>query len=112
MKKEVLIVEDKKIESQALAELVKEIDSKCDVYEAKDENEAYAIAMKNTIDVFLVDIILHPEKTGDHSGIDFVQNIRTVDKYKFTTIVIITSLYDSRMSIFSSVKSNGFSTKL
>ena len=111
MKKEVLIVEDKKIESQALAELVKEIDSKCDVYEAKDENEAYAIAMKNTIDVFLVDIILHPEKTGDHSGIDFVQNIRTVDKYKFTPIVIITSLYDSRMSIFSSVRYYSFVEK-
>ncbi len=109
--KEVLIIEDKEIERKTLKKIVSEIDSHARIYEAKDEEEAYVIAMKTTIDVFLVDIILHPEHTGDQAGAEFAQNIRTVDKYRFTPIIIVTSLYDSRMSIFSAVRYYSFIEK-
>lgn len=109
--KEVLIIEDKEIERKTLKSIVKSLQSDARVYEAKDESEAYAIAMKTTIDVFLVDIILHPERSGDQSGAEFAQNIRSVDKYRFTPIIIVTSLYDSRMSIFSAVRYYSFIEK-
>lgn len=109
--KEVLIIEDKEIERKALKQIVSEIDSHARIYEAKDEGEAYVIAMKTTIDVFLVDIILHPEHTGDQAGAEFAQNIRTVEKYRFTPIIIVTSLYDSKMSIFTAVRYYSFIEK-
>lgn len=78
--KEVLILEDKEDARLALEHLVKQVDSNARIYMASDEEEAYVIAMKKTIDVFLIDIILHPEIPGDQSGVDFVQSMRTVEK--------------------------------
>ena len=55
--KEVLILEDKSETRKVLAGLVKEVRSDAVIYEAADEKTAYDIAMKRTIDLFLVDII-------------------------------------------------------
>ena len=82
--KEVLILEDKEESRRILEELVKQVQPDADVYAVSSEDEAYAIAMKRTIDLFLVDIILHPETMGDQSGADFAQNLRTIEKYLFT----------------------------
>ena len=101
--KEVLILEDKSETRKVLAGLVKEVHSDAVIYEAADEKTAYDIAMKRTIDLFLVDIILHPQQHDDVSGGEFAQNIRKVDKYLFTPILIITSMYDPKMCMYSSV---------
>lgn len=109
--KELLIVEDHEIERKNLKKIIGDLDPDAKVYEAKNEEEAYGIALKATIDVFLVDIILHPDKRGDQSGAAFAQDIRTVKKYRFTPIIIVTSLYDSRMSIFTAVRYYSFIEK-
>lgn len=101
--KEVLILEDKEDARLALEHLVKQVDSNARIYMASDEEEAYVIAMKKTIDVFLIDIILHPEIPGDQSGVDFVQSMRTVEKYYFTPIIFITTLYDPKLHMYSTV---------
>ena len=101
--KEVLILEDKEEARKALAHLVKEVETSAVIYEAAGEEEAYAIAMKHTIDLFLVVIILHPQTMSDQSGADFAQEIRAVEKYLFTPIIIITSLYDPKMCMYSSI---------
>ncbi len=101
--KEILILEDKKAARDALIQMVKELDPGAVIYAFAGEEEAYAAAMKRSIDLFLVDIILHPEIMGDQSGADFAQNIRKVEKYMFTPIVIITSLYDPKMHMYAAV---------
>lgn len=109
--KEILIIEDKEIERETLKNIILEIDPCAVVYEAENETEAYGIAMKTTIDVFLVDIILHPECLGDKAGVEFAQNIRTVERYRFTPIIIVTSLYDERMSVFTAIRYYSFIEK-
>lgn len=101
--KEILILEDKKQTRLALVQMVKEVDPNAEIYAFAGEEEAYAAAMKRSIDLFLLDIILHPEIMGDQSGADFAQNIRTIEKYAFTPIVILTSLYDPKMCMYASV---------
>lgn len=101
--KKVLILEDKDDTRKMLVYLVKEVQPDAVIYEVSEEQTAYAIAMEKTIDLFLVDIILHPERKGDVSGGDYAQNIRNVDKYLFTPIIIITSMYDPKMCMYSSV---------
>ena len=101
--KEVLILEDKKETRELLAKIVKEIDANVLIYEVEDEKEAADIALKRQIDVFLIDIILHPQKQGDVAGGEFAQNIRSIKKYYFTPIIIITSLYDPKVSMYSSI---------
>lgn len=100
--KEVLIVEDKEEYRKLMAHLVKEVKPDVTVYETYDENEAYVIAIKRTIDLFIVDIILHSDRTGgDASGADFVRDIRGVEKYAFTPIIIASRLYDPKMNMYS-----------
>ena len=107
----VLIIEDKWESREVLARMVKEIDAGAAVYAVDTEDEAYAIAMKKTIDVFLVDIILHPEKPGEQSGAVFAMNIRNIERYLFTPIIFITALYDAKMCMFSAVQCYGFIEK-
>lgn len=107
----VLILEDKRQSRELLVRLVKEIDPGADVYALDNEEEAYVIAIKKNIDVFLVDIILHPEKTGDQSGAVFASNIRSIERYLFTPVIFITTLYDAKMSMFSTVQCYGFIEK-
>ena len=109
--KKVLILEDKAESREVLVRTIKEIDAGAAIYVAENEDEAYCIAMKKTIDVFLLDIILHPERTGDQSGAVFAQNIREVEKYFFTPIIFITTLYDSQMCMFHTVQCYGFIEK-
>ncbi len=78
MEKHVLIVEDNKIQMEMLKKIVQEVNPGAVVYTAEDVNKAYQILLENTIDVFLVDIILDTTKPGDISGIKLVENIRGI----------------------------------
>lgn len=107
----VLIIEDKKESRDLLVRMVQEIDDNAVVYAVENEDKAYPIAMKKSVDVFLVDIILHPERTGDQSGAVFAQNMRNIERYFFTPIIFITTLYDTKMCMFSTVQCFGFVEK-
>ncbi len=102
--KKVLIIEDEKDTRDVLAQMVEEIEPEVKVYEAMLEEQAYGIAMRNTIDVFILDVELEPKKPGgDCSGAEFAQRIRTVDKYRFTPIIVVTGYYDTKMMMFSAI---------
>lgn len=97
-----LIIEDQKDTLEALSELVKSVDSTVTVFPTMDKESAYNIAMEYTINLFLIDIVLEPQKKGgDVSGVVFAQNIRKIDKYIDTPMIFITSLYDSDNWIYS-----------
>ncbi len=99
--KKFLILEDKEEVRKLLAKLVEEVAQEVVVYETPDEKSAYEIAMTKDVDVFVVDMILHPERMGDVSGGEFVKNIRQVERYRFSPILVITSMYDPKMWMYS-----------
>lgn len=102
--KRVLILEDQQKTRETLIKIVKRIDIRAEVFASGTAEEAYAMAMSNTIDVFVLDIILEPgSKHRDSSGAEFAQNIRMVSRYHFTPIIFLTSLFDSKMNMYSSV---------
>lgn len=63
----VLILEDNRQILKVLEELVLSVSDE-KVYATDDVGEAYKIAMENSVDVFLLDIILYADKKGDTSG--------------------------------------------
>lgn len=102
--KKVLILEDEQKTRKVLTDIVKHIDAKAEVFAAGTVEEAYAMAMSNTIDVFVLDIILKPgSKYRDSSGAEFAQNMRMVSRYHFTPIIFLTSLFDSKLKMYSSI---------
>lgn len=100
LNKNILVVEDNEYYMNLICNVLKQI-SDMNLYKAKNSAEAYKYAMEITIDVFIVDLILDTSVLGDVSGIKFIERIRTIDKYKFTPIIITTSLEDPKLHSYS-----------
>ena len=106
--KRVLILEDKEIHRRTLLKILEEIEESVQVYTTDKIADAYKISMENTINLFLVDIILDTEEKGDVSGLKFVDSIRKVPQYSFTPVIFITSLEDPRMHAFHELHCYGY----
>lgn len=102
--KKVLILEDHKTTREILEEIVRKVDSAAVIFSLETAEEAYAVAMQNAIDMFILDIILKPgQHERDKSGAEFAQNIRMVSRYHFTPIIFLTALYDEQLTMYSSI---------
>ncbi len=102
--KKVLILEDHKATRDALEKVVRKVDGRAAIFSISTADEAYAAAMTNTIDLFILDIILKPGlRERDKSGAEFAQNIRMVSRYYFTPIIFLTALYDEQLTMYSSI---------
>ena len=90
--KTVLIVEDNDISVEVLEKVIKSVDDKTIIKVAPNEDEAYLLAMKNNISLFLIDIILNPLNPGDVSGMNFAYQLRKIEKYRYTPIIFVTAI--------------------
>lgn len=85
-----LILEDNIDIRNTIEESVKIRDIFGDVHTAETIEEALKISEKNEVTVFVVDL-----KLPDGSGHDFIKQIRTMEKYKYSWVVIITGTSES-----------------
>ncbi len=106
----VLILEDNRQILKVLEELVLSV-SEEKVYTTDNVGDAYKIAMENSIDVFMLDIILYTDKKGDTSGMQYAQTIRRLERYRFTPIIFITSLEDPEMYALRDLHAFGYIEK-
>ncbi|MDO4304618.1 MAG: LytTR family DNA-binding domain-containing protein [Bacillota bacterium] len=101
--KTILIVEDNETSVEILEKVVRSVDDQSIIKAAANEDEAYLIAMKNNISLFLIDIVLNPLNPGDVSGMNFANQIRSIEKYKYTPIIFVTAIEDSKLYAYSDV---------
>lgn len=99
--KKILIVEDSVQILAQLSYIAREINSSNKIYAFEKLEEAYRCALENDIDLFVVDIILEKEKPGDISGLQYVENIRKIDRYKFIPVIFVTSLEDAKLHTYA-----------
>ena len=78
---------------EGISSLVKEIDIKNTMFACSDVKNAYQIALEKDIDLFILDT----SRSGDASGLKFVDSIRKIEKYAFIPIIFVTSLEDARL---------------
>lgn len=97
----VLIVEDKVFYRDAINTIIKEMDLDVEIYLAKNIEEAYQVVAHRRIHLFLLDIILDSNDSGDVSGLHFAEQLREMSKYKYTPIIFITSLEDPKLYTYS-----------
>lgn len=88
----VLILEDKKNNRDALEKIVSSCKGVKQVYSFDKYEDALKTALEEHIDLFLLDIILKKGNQNDNSGILFAENIRKYNEYKLTPIIFITVL--------------------
>lgn len=102
--KNVLILEDEIDCMDMLERLINETVSSVTCYKAKSLQEAYVIMHNYVIDAFFIDIMLDPNLTGDASGMNFAEELRGVEKYKFTPIIFVTGVEDSKMYAYKRLR--------
>ncbi len=103
MQRNILIVEDNEIHTNALQAIINDLHKDVKVYCANTVEKGYEIALKYQIHLFLIDIILDTHIPGDVSGMDYAEKIRRIEEYKFTPIVFITSLEDSKFYSYNQI---------
>ena len=99
--KTVLIVEDNINSRKMLVKIIEGIRNDVEIKTASSQEEASVLAMKNNIDLFMLDIILNTSNPGDVSGMRFAEYIRTFQKYKYTPIIFTTALEDPELHAYS-----------
>lgn len=109
--KKVLIVEDNTDILRYLSAIVQELDIKINVYSFDNAKDAYQCALKVTIDLFIVDIILDTHKPGDVSGLNFVEDVRKIKSYGFTPVIVVTSLQDKKLITYEKLHCYSFIEK-
>ena len=109
--KRILILEDKKESSSSLVNMIQNMGKEIQIYDTSEIGKAYQIAMERNIDVFLLDIILDPQKPGDMSGMIFADRIRQIEKYKFTPVIFLTGLEDPELHAYKELHCYGYLAK-
>ena len=99
--KKVLVVEDNINSRNMITNVLSQIDPSLKIYETGSAEEAYYIAICQSIQLFIVDIILNKDVPGDVSGIVFADRLRKCKQYKHVPIVIITALEDPKLNAYS-----------
>lgn len=101
--KNVLILEDQEIIADRLRKIIQQIDDSIKIYSVDNIRDAFAHSMEGDIDLFLIDIVLNPKNPADISGLTFAEDIRSIEKYKFSPIIVISSLEDPRLYAYSQI---------
>ncbi len=109
--KRILILEDKKESISSLVNMIQNMGKEIQIYDTSEIGKAYQIAMERNIDVFLLDIILDPQKPGDMSGMIFADRIRQIEKYKFTPVIFLTGLEDPELHAYKELHCYGYLAK-
>lgn len=101
--KTILVLEDNDNNREMLVKILLDLDMQIDIKETTNQKDALDLAMKCNVDLFLVDIILDSSIPGDVSGMTFAENIRMVQKYKYTPIIFVTALEDPGLHAYSDI---------
>lgn len=111
MSRNVLVVEDKKAHMDAVCHLLEQLDIRVNIFRAFTLEEAIVLSNEHVMHVFLVDIILNVEDSGDVSGLKFVQMLRNERRYEFTPVIFLTSLVDPKLYAYSDLHCYGYLEK-
>lgn len=98
--RKVLVVEDNPASVAVMKNILYNINKEIKVYAVDNVSSAYQCAMEQTIDLFIVDIILDNNVQGDVSGIIFADRLRNVKRYEFAPLIFITSLEDPKLHAY------------
>ncbi len=93
--KKILIIEDHPAQRDYLTRLAQELNDELVVLNTDSYEEAYQLAMKNTISVFFIDVDI----VGG-SGLDLAKELRKDGRYAFVPMVFITGKSDLELTAF------------
>lgn len=109
--KNILIVEDNPYAAEELKNIILTVDQSLNVFVCGTDQEARRAAKEEEIAVFIVDIILKTDKDDDVSGLEFIEDIRKENLYKFSPVIFISALSDPRLYAYEKLHCYQFMEK-
>lgn len=109
--KRILILEDNVKTLTSLEKMIREISPEIITFPAQTYEEACICAVKQQIDIFILDIILNTKQPGDTSGLAFAREMRNYKKYQLTPMIFITVLADPELYAYRELHSFGYLEK-
>lgn len=100
--KRVLVVEDNIKSLELICKILSDIECLI-IFKAGNLEQAYKYAIENNIGLFIIDLILNTKISEDVSGISFIENIRMLERYKFTPVIVTTALEDPKMYAYANL---------
>ena len=102
--KHIMVMDDKQNYREKVRKIIESLEEKTYVFYIKSVSKAYEVAENNKIDLFLVDIVLQPGNPSDVSGLTFVENIRHMERYKYTPVILMSELEDPKLYAFRELR--------
>ena len=109
--KRILILEDNVKTLTSLEKMIREISPEIITFPVQTYEEACICAVKQQIDIFILDIILNTKQPGDTSGLAFAREMRNYKKYQLTPVIFITVLADPELYAYRELHSFGYLEK-
>lgn len=109
--KRILILEDNVKTLTSLEKMIREISPEIITFPVQTYEEACVCAVKQQIDIFILDIILNTKQPGDTSGLAFAREMRNYKKYQLTPMIFITVLADPELYAYRELHSFGYLEK-
>lgn len=109
--KRILILEDNVKTLTFLEKMIREISPEIITFPVQTYEEACVCAVKQQIDIFILDIILNTKQPGDTSGLAFARQMRNYKKYQLTPMIFITVLADPELYAYRELHSFGYLEK-
>lgn len=84
----ILILEDDSTTADMLKRIITEINEEINIVHFSNEGKAYEYAVKNTVNLFILDVNLD----DGGSGYNFAERIRKLNQYEMTFIIFVTAV--------------------
>lgn len=108
MKKNILIVNSNRLYGEELKRWIGRIYPYPEIAVIREIGEACEYLMNNTVDMFILDTVLHPEQPGDISGIRLAEQIREITKYVLTPMIFVTSKDEPELFAYEELNCLGY----
>ncbi|MCD3204050.1 response regulator transcription factor [Clostridium botulinum C/D] len=102
----ILLAEDNVLQRQNLKTMLECLHIPINIYETSNAMEAYTLAKRVHIDIFLIDIELDKS-----SGLDLGTKLRSIEEYEFTWIIFLTTHSEFLTEAFTKVHCYDFILK-
>ena len=99
----ILVLEDDKNSLITITKMIEKVSSDIKVLGADTYLKAEEIIKKENINAFLLDINLDANDEDNEEGIEFAKKVRTIQKYAFTPIVMITSIANLELQAYREI---------
>ncbi len=110
-KRNILIIDNDKEKVDMLVRLLHEKCDNLNIFVADNGSEAFDHLLQTTMDMFILDVVVAPDKSGDSSGLKIVEHIREVERYIFTPVIFVTAVKNSELYAYSRLHCLGYVKK-